>query len=294
MPEAHTFRLRIAGLDLDVRSCLGVRGVAGAEFAPFVVDPGGAQPELEVSYEPADGRPWFALGARRFGAGTTWDLHDAADGEGQVLRWAPGRPEGALRNEARVSGDWTRCEIRYEPFPPGEVPLEVVRSELEVAFQTRLARSGGALVHACGLVLEGKALLLPGSSGRGKSTLAGQLPAEVALSDERPALRVREGDAAWLHGTPWRGTAGRVSAGAAPLGAVAFLGLHEPPWGLRPLPPGEAFRRLCFHAFPPLWDREGMERVLELAQRVVTSVPCFELRYRLGDPVEPLLLQAVA
>ncbi len=285
-------RLRIAGLGIELRA----DGEPDPPLARFAAPEEEAADLVVVSAAAGDERPWPRAGARRFAAGTTWELREHEDDPGALaLRWAPGRGEGAVRLEAEVARDWSRCLLLHERLPAGGAALDAARPLLELAFQTRLARlRGGALVHACGLDLGGRGLLLPGSSGRGKSTLAAALPPELALSDERPALAPDPHGRPAVWGTPWRGTAARARPGAAPLAGLAFLGPHAPPFGLRPLRAGEAFRRLCFHAFPPLWDRPGLERVLAELERVVRAVPCVELRWALGEPVLPLLEQACA
>ena len=179
------------------------------------------------------------------------------------------------------------------PWPAGRT-LGSTGQLYEIACISRMARLGGSfLVHACALNLPGiGGVLLPGSSGRGKSTLAA-LFGEATLADERVAVTRGPDGEAWIHGTPWRGTEERISSASVPLRAVLFLGPHEPPLGATPLGRAEAFQRLAFHAFPPLWDRTGVDRVLDLALEVTTTVPVGELRFQPGAETRARVRSAV-
>ncbi len=76
-----------------------------------------------------------------------------------------------------------------------------------------LARREGFLVHACGAVVDGKALVFAGHSGDGKTTLSRLLAEDgiELLSDERVAI-VSTGDGFVVHGTPWAGEGEVVSS----------------------------------------------------------------------------------
>lgn len=288
--------LRIARLDVRVAAEGGARLVVGAEeWRRFLVDGGAAGAEaFELTTGPAGGRPWFPRGERLFRAGETWELHRCAeDPEARVLVWTP-RSSHVPRTEARFAPGYGGCALRVEPWPDRPVELAALPPLVEIGFQSRTGWLGrGALVHALGLDLGGRGLLLPGSSGRGKSTLAGLFGLDEMLSDERPAL-VRGPDGRLeVHGTPWRGTARRIGPGGAPLAAIVLLGPHEGPFGLRAVGRAEAFRRLAFHAFPPWWDPAATARVLDLLLAATDDVPVFELRFRPGPEARALVEEAL-
>jgi hypothetical protein len=260
--------------------CEGLELLLSPDFQSFSTEDA-APADLSVTF--AVGEPALARGETLFAAGTVWELCADPVGPGAVVVWSP-NSSGPVRCRARCSESFDSVEVRLSSWS-GPLELASLSSLFEVLFQTRLARSsGGLLLHACGLVLGGRGLLLPGSSGGGKSTLSQFFSGEETLSDERVALAARPDGTHEIHGTPWRGTAGRVQAAKAELGAIAFLGPHEPPWGLRPLSTAEAFQRLTFHGYPPLWDRTGLIATLDLATRATTNLPVFELRYQPDAP----------
>jgi energy-coupling factor transporter ATP-binding protein EcfA2 len=137
-------------------------------------------------------------------------------------------------------------------------------------------------VHACGLIVEGGAVLFCGQSGAGKSTTARLWRRHRAgtriLSDDRIAVRSRRGRF-WAHGTPWHGDGGFASSEGGPLRAVFFL-KHAKRTRLVPLAVADAASRLYARTFPPPWDAAAVARVLESCGRVAAEVPCYELPFR--------------
>jgi len=137
-------------------------------------------------------------------------------------------------------------------------------------------------VHACALVVDGRAALFCGRSGAGKSTTARLWrrlrPGTPVLSDDRVAIRL-QGGRPIAHGTPWHGDGGFATPAGRPLAAVFFL-RHGRRTRLTPLAPGAAAARLFSRSFPPPWDPVGIGRVLEACAAVAASRPCYELRFR--------------
>jgi hypothetical protein len=281
-----SFALQVAGLRIRV-DAEGVDLVLGPEHQAFRADCSGA-PDLHLTFLDDGEAPWFPRGAQRFQAHNALEVYESEGG--WVASWASG---ARLRTEARFSEDCAEARIRVSPWPSG-CTLATVGQLYEIACVSRLARCGGGfLVHACALNLPGLGgVLLPGSSGRGKSTIAA-LHAETALGDERVALTRGPDGRTWIHGTPWRGTERRVSSASTPLRAILFLGPHQPPFGGRPIGRAEAFQRLAFHAFPPLWDPTGFDRVLDLALHATTEVPAGELCLPLDHELPERLRRAV-
>jgi hypothetical protein len=157
---------------------------------------------------------------------------------------------------------------------PFEYPLD------EVLLINYLARwRQGLIIHALGLVDDGRGLAFCGVSGAGKSTLARlwQKTAATLLSDDRLILRP-EGDRVWMFGTPWHGDARIASPQSVPLERLCFLA-QAPKNYLSPLTPLEAATRLLVRCFPPFYDHQGMANTLEIINRVVTEIPCFELGF---------------
>jgi hypothetical protein len=170
-----------------------------------------------------------------------------------------------------------------------------VRAPLDqVLFMNHLALRGGVICHAAATVVDGQALLFPGFSGAGKSTMCrkfvGAGLVDTLLSDDRVILRVPgsgEGhpETITASGTPWHGDAEIARNESAPLAAMLFL-VQAAVDEVLPITPGQAMRRLMPLVSSPWYDPERLPAVLETCGRVVETVPCYELRFTLdGDTV---------
>lgn len=163
-----------------------------------------------------------------------------------------------------------------------EMNLFALDSLLRVLWSTFLSLDGGGLIHSCGLRNGDGALVFPGVSETGKTTLARKMeePDDV-LSDELVVVRPGE-DGRWrAHGTPFWGDfqRGGISLRSWPLRGVGFLKQSQSV-GIAPLTSAEATLRLleCFLCFQA--DAETARRNLAIAARLCQQTPCFELQSR--------------
>jgi hypothetical protein len=149
----------------------------------------------------------------------------------------------------------------------------------QLALVNYLAQGRGALLHSCGLMCENLGWLFVGMSGAGKSTIAKiwQAAGAKILGDDRIILRRRDG-LLRLYGTPWPGEVGISSPDSAPLQHIFFLEKSSRNF-LRPLPPMEAVTRLVACSFPPLYNKDGMEFILDFFSQVIVDTPCHELGF---------------
>ncbi len=156
-------------------------------------------------------------------------------------------------------------------------------SYLRVLLTGLLLDRGGMLVHAASLRFGARALLFPGPSGRGKSTLAAKAGRSRILCDEISCL-TGAGALPVLRGTPFWGEfrEGRLNA-AYPLAGILFLDRKLPP-GVHPVRTAEAFRRMleCVMFFAS--DTEMNRRLLASLRAVLEAVPLRLLSYPIGMP----------
>ncbi|HEX3698007.1 MAG TPA: hypothetical protein VH374_21720 [Polyangia bacterium] len=185
-----------------------------------------------------------------------------------------------FRKRARWAGT-ARCEMN--PF--------ALDSLLRVLWSTFLSLEGGALIHSCGLRQGDGALVFPGVSEAGKTTLARKMddPDDV-LSDEMVALR-KDDDGQWrAHGTPFWGDfqRGGISLRSWPLRGVGFLKQGDAV-GAAPLTSAEATLRLleCFVCFQS--DAETARRNLAIAAGLCESTRCFEVQSRKETPAAEIM-----
>ena len=152
---------------------------------------------------------------------------------------------------------------------------------LELLLIHYLAKERGVILHACGIVIEDRGILFLGESGAGKSTLARMWDQENGvdiLSDDRVIVR-KQGREFRVYGTPWHGEAAFGSPREARLERVFFL-KHGQENSVKDMKGLDPVSHLLTCSFPPLWDSQGMEFVLEFFSQLAAQVPCQELSFR--------------
>ena len=168
-----------------------------------------------------------------------------------------------------VIGDETR---RIEN--PIRYPLD------QLLLMYRFAGRRGVLVHAAGMVHQGRAYLFAGASGAGKSTfseLAVQAGYGEMLSDERMIVRKINGRTI-AFGTPWAGTAGIARNGHAPLAGVFFM-QHGDTNRFQEAASAAATDRILPMLSIPWYDPEAATPIIEFAKRLFTEIPAWEFQF---------------
>lgn len=152
---------------------------------------------------------------------------------------------------------------------------------MELLMVHTLAEGKGAIIHACGISLNGRGVLFVGESGAGKSTLAkmwDQEPGVAVLSDDRNIVR-KKGNQFWMHGTPWHGEAKFASAESVILEKIFFL-RHGKENAINEIKGSHPVSLFLTTSFPPYWDSDGMVFTLEMLTDLTTQVPCQELTFK--------------
>lgn len=156
------------------------------------------------------------------------------------------------------------------------------------------SRGAGLVAHATALrFADGRALLCPGISGTGKSTLA-RLVAEHApgqaavLCDDRVFVR-RDARGASVWGTPWHSAAGTMDASGGSLASIVLLA-RGPGATLRRLEAAEATRLLLRTLALPFWSDTHMTAALAFLSDLLDHTPVHELRYTPGREAVALLV----
>ena len=159
----------------------------------------------------------------------------------------------------------------------------VVDSLVRIMLSVRLLEEDGCIIHSAGLVRKGKGYLFVGLSGAGKSTVARlSAPQAAVLSDDLNLLRLG-GSGGHLFGTPFYGE--YVGGGTnidAPLAGIYFLQQAEKN-NVTQLDLKEALRRLLQSIMYFGDDQEETTKVLQLAQKICMSTPCYVLDFVVDD-----------
>jgi hypothetical protein len=268
-------RLRVGGTILAASSLRSSAVAWPRRFEPFLVRRG-AHIEVTVRRERGP-RPGELL----FDSGGVWRAYRQADGK-LLLTFRVGR---TVYKSALLDDALTRGEIFF-PRPSGaaSAPRSALQFPLdEMLFQQRWARDGLLEVHSCGVRDRSGVLLFAGHSGAGKSTTAKLWhhfePGLEILSDDRVLLDPRGPKAIRAHGTPWHGLGRFASTASGDLRALFFLEQARVSEAVR-LHPAEAAARLFSRTFPPIWDRDRTQTVVNACGIVTERAPAFLLRFR--------------
>jgi hypothetical protein len=172
---------------------------------------------------------------------------------------------------ANPIGDWERGPARAFSYPLDQLILASL-----------LAGQGALMVHACGVVDQGRGYVFMGRSGAGKSTTATlwHKAGATVLSDDRVVLR-RQGGCWRVHGAPWYSRARLCSPASAPLEGLFTLA-HGKANSLEPIKDSRAALELMSHCVVPVWDPERRLRVFDAAASLVEAAPLRRYYFRLA------------
>ena len=134
------------------------------------------------------------------------------------------------------------------------------------------------MLHASFICHQGRGILFSGPSGIGKSTQARlweEYRGAETLNGDRAAIRLDEG--VWrAYGLPVAGSSRIFRNESAPIEAIVVL-RQAPDNRIRPMSPAEAIRTLLPEFSIHRWDREFLDRVLDLSTALLTAVPVYLL-----------------
>lgn len=209
--------------------------------------------------------------------------------------WQPAAgAEPDVRFTVEATGRAPGGALRYRFLEDGTLRGEGLTSAqaahilaLRMDYQLGAFARGCAFIHAGVVLHQGRAILLPGTSRAGKSTLTAALVRAGAtyVSDDVAVLG-RDGQARRLTrplslredmtggvAPPGGAAPATLHEGVAPVGAVLLLAYRDGtrPLDLRPLSAGEAVLRLAAHAMN---GRHQPEAVLTSCAAAVTSAWC--------------------
>lgn len=258
-------------------------------FDPFIAAPG-RTPDIALTVRVVQRLPAVPHGPVLYDAcHGLWKWHAADAG---YLLESPNRSTRQPEALALLSEDIASVTVWVLGQPAGGMtrmewePLHVINPIVEACLLTRLARDGGLLLHAAGLLTEQGGPAEPygwaftGASGAGKSTLSALYAARGAhvLSDERIILRVVEG-AIQMFGTPWPGNGRHARNQQGPLTGLFCIRHGQNSHVLRRMPPGAAASFILPQCFLPHWNHAAMDDTLAFLGTLLETVDCFDLAF---------------
>jgi len=254
---------------------ISIEGEVSGEIAPAYL-PFMGRGETDISLRLHKGIPEMVVGEKVFESPPIWTLY--RENGKSVIKIFPEMadlkrtlflPRHLRHADLYFADDFIRFIDPY--FGP----------TMELLLIHYLAQGRGVILHACGIVIEDRGVLFLGESGAGKSTLARMWDQENGvdiLSDDRVIVR-KKGREFRAYGTPWHGEAAFGSPREARLERIFFL-RHGQENSVKDMKGLNPVSHLLTCSFPPLWDSQGMEFVLEFFSQLATQVPCQELTFR--------------
>ncbi len=182
----------------------------------------------------------------------------------------------SLQSAGFVAHALDRATVQVASHPhrsPLQYPLD------QIFAWPLLARCGGVLVHAAGVVRNGCGYLLAGRSGAGKSTLSALCHADgwTILNDDRMAV-FRRNDAPRMAGTPWHGSGRFAQPGETPLAGI-FLLRHGTRNAATRVTPDEARMAMLEVAAIPWFADDWSQQSLAALESLIQSVPVYRLAF---------------
>lgn len=166
------------------------------------------------------------------------------------------------------------------PVPAPEYGADSI---LRVMLSFRLLERGGLLVHAAGLVRDGRGYLFLGQSGAGKSTLTRASAASCTVLSDDLTLVALTSSGAEVWGTPFFGDFAAAGVNkSAPL--VGMYLLRQAPFNqVTPIAPRAALAKVLGSAL--LFGGEGRwrQKALDLASELCSRVPAYRLDFLPDD-----------
>jgi hypothetical protein len=250
-------------------------------FDSFLIQPE-RSPDIDIEVRTVKDLPEVPHGPLIFDASHgLWKLYAAESG---YLLESPDTLTLGPRSRAIVSEDFSHAEVWHleEHGQAGSAwtPMHIITPIVEVCLVTRLAREGGLLLHASGVLTDHGGLVFTGPSGAGKSTLADLFAARGAcvLCDERMIIRKVAGELVAC-GTPWVGSGRHATNAVSPLRALYCVRHAETAHALCAIPPRAFGLFVLRQGFLPHWDRTAMERTLAFLDELIAQIGSFELAF---------------
>lgn len=160
----------------------------------------------------------------------------------------------------------------------------------QILFVNRLTRTGAVLLHASGVLHEGRIRLFCGRSDIGKTTMARfwRESGATLLNDDRMLLWERAGQIV-AGPAPWHGEDPEINNLTAPLAGIYHL-RQTPFHQVIPLDPVSGSAALAATAVLPFYFKSAVECGMQILEKTAEQIPSFRLGFRRSPDIVDLIL----
>ena len=152
-------------------------------------------------------------------------------------------------------------------------------SVLRIVHTLVLARQGGFLLHAASAIRNGKAFLLAGVSGAGKTTISSMAPPDADLLTDEISYVCKQNPGYIAFGTPFTGELNQAGENvSAPIAALYLLAKGNEN-RIDPISSGDAARALLANILFFAEDEELVQSIFHSAFEFVSRVPVSRLTF---------------
>ena len=176
---------------------------------------------------------------------------------------------------AEHHGKFHTVQVKKNPYTD-HIGSKTVLESMEIEHLT--ARNHGFIFHCSYIDHNGKAILFTAPSETGKSTQAdlwAKYRGTEIINGDRAAIRLAEGQLL-AEGIPCAGSSQYCKNRSLPIEAIIYLG-QAPVTTIRKLRGYEAFSKIWEGVSVNTWDREDMELVSGVVQKVAEQIPIYHM-----------------
>ena len=160
-----------------------------------------------------------------------------------------------------------------------EIPLNTSILEF-LNLEKHLLKHEALVLHSSFIEYEGKAILFTAPSGTGKSTQANlwkKYEGTEIINGDRSIVHRTAPGVFQMHGLPFCGSSQIHLNKEMPLGAIVFIEQH-PTNIVEPMSPAHAFGKLYGEMSINSWNREAVEKGMQVIENLVASIPMVHLK----------------
>ena len=260
-----TKHYRFAGLDFNVEMSEEVAYLEERNLTEFRAEPGLEPHRFVCDYVDDLPEPTGTMTIRQ----PNFTLYEVPEGHVRYI----GGQNSYVRAEHR--GKSHTVLVKKNPYN-SRIGVKTLLESMEV--EHLIARNDGFVFHCSYIDREGEAILFTAPSETGKSTQADlwhQYRDAEIINGDRAAIRLSDGKLL-AEGIPFAGSSQYCKNRSLPIRAIVYLG-QAPQTTIRKLRGYEAFSKIWEGVSVNTWDREDLERVSAVVQKVASEIPVYHM-----------------